>query len=205
MSNEVDIFLDLFETIARKRDNVKAYFLANNISMVNPYFLYFNINPKKDERFTILKDGELIVDISTNDEFIQEKKNTRFGRIINGTKYSDYSIENKSLMDNETFIEELPLKECKPLCHLFLNNQSVQIWINYKRGLFYCNDKIISTTESFSLSLDDHNNNSLLNGRLLRFNMFNELTKYFQVGKVRFSNQTVKKLMYEIFNNLGLR
>ena len=205
LTNEVEVFLDLFETVARKRNNVRAYFLANNISLVNPYFIYFDLVPRKDERFTIAKDGEIIVELSTNDDFIQEKKNTRFGKIISGTKYSDYSIENKSLRDSETFIEELPLKECKPICHIFLNGQAVQIWINYKRGVFYCNDKIIDTTESFSLSIDDHTNNSLLNGRLLKFNMFNELTKYFQVGKVRFSCQNVKHLMYDIFNNLGLR
>ena len=33
------------------------------------------------------------------------KENTEFGKLIEGTKYSEYSIENKFLLDDETFIE----------------------------------------------------------------------------------------------------
>ena len=39
LSNEVDKFLETYETIARMR-NVKVYFLGNAISIANPYFDY---------------------------------------------------------------------------------------------------------------------------------------------------------------------
>lgn len=205
LPNEVDIFLDLFETVARKRDNVRAYFLANNVSIVNPYFIFFDVVPKKDERFTLAKDGLLVVEMFTDSEFIEEKKNTRFGRLIKGTKYADYSIENKSLRDSDTFIEKIALKNCKPICSITLNQQTVQVWISYKDGLFYCNDKVVETVENFTMRASDHNNNSLLNGKILSFNMFREMIRYFQLGKVRFSDQNIKQLMYNIFNELGVK
>ena len=40
--NEVEQFLEFYESIARLRD-VRVLFLANAISITNPYFTYFNI------------------------------------------------------------------------------------------------------------------------------------------------------------------
>ena len=43
LRNEVHVFMELFETIARMRDNVTAIFFGNAISIVNPYFDFFKI------------------------------------------------------------------------------------------------------------------------------------------------------------------
>lgn len=204
LNNEVEVFLDLFETVARKRDNVRAYLLANNISEVNPYFIYFNIIPRKNERFTLARDGELVVDISTNDDFINEKKNTKFGKLIKGTKYSDYSIDNKSLRDTDTFIEKIQLKNSVPICQVSLDSQSCMIWYSYTKNVYYCCNKIDGTAPEFALSTNDHNCNSYLNGGNTRFDILKEVTRYFNLGKVRFENQNVKQLMYSIFKKLGV-
>ena len=43
LKNEVFIFLNLIETIARLRD-VRIFLLANAVTITNPYFLYFDIS-----------------------------------------------------------------------------------------------------------------------------------------------------------------
>lgn len=58
ITNEVDVALDFYETVARTRNNVRMFFLGNNISRVNPYFTYFNIKVNPEERFTLARDGE---------------------------------------------------------------------------------------------------------------------------------------------------
>ena len=80
--------------------------------MVNPYFTYFNVKPKANERFTMVQDGELVVEIATNDEFIEEMKQTKFGVLFKNTHYSDYAIDNKSLLDTDTFIEVDKATKC---------------------------------------------------------------------------------------------
>lgn len=42
----------------------------------------------------------------TDTVFINEKLETKFGKLIKGTKYADYSIFNNSLRDSEVFIEK---------------------------------------------------------------------------------------------------
>lgn len=205
LTNEVDVFLDLYETIARKRNNVKAYLLANNVSIVNPYFTYFDVTPRKTERFTIARDGELIIEMCTDTVFINEKLETKFGKLIKGTKYADYSIYNNSLRDSEVFIEKRPKRNTSPVMSIVYNAERAMIWLDYKTGIFYCDDKYMKTCNEYVLSCEDHNPNTLLNASGINLNMLKQLISYFQVGRVRFSDQNIKHLMYDIFRSLGVK
>ena len=49
--------------------------------------------------------GDILIELVSDDEFIKAKKQTRFGKLISGTKYGDYSIENEFLQDNKVFIK----------------------------------------------------------------------------------------------------
>ncbi len=204
IGNEVELFLDLIETIGRKRNNVKVYMLANFISEVNPYFIYFNCFPKKGERFTIARNGEMIIDVTTNDDFINEKKQTRFGQLIANTKYSDYSIDNQALRDNNTFINRFPLKQCTPCCILSYDNNNIMVHL-HKSGVMYFHKKIDWTITNFSLDIDSHNQSSYLNGSVLNYPVFKHIIKCFQLGQVAFHNQEVKSICYDIFRKLGVK
>lgn len=205
IKGEVTLFLELLSTVIRKRNDVRVFMLANNISIVNPYFTYFNINPKKGNRFTMAQDGEVIVDIMANNDFINEMKATKFGLLTKNTHYSDYAIENESLLDTDAFIEKYPLKDCLPVCTIIFDNNKVQVWLNKKTNMFYCNDKIIETTPKFSLTSNDHTEHSILKTKLTNYPFFNNCIKAFQVGQIRFSSQYVKHTMYDIFKILGVR
>lgn len=205
IKGEVTIFAELMSTVIRKRNDCRVFLLANNISMVNPYFSYFDVRPKPNERFTMAQDGELVVEIGTNNEFIEEMKQTKFGVLFKNTHYSDYAIDNKSLLDTDTFIEVFPLKECIPVCSITYDDKKVQIWLHKKDGIYYCNGKIIETTVNFSLTSNDHTEKSYLKTKLTNYPFFNNCIKAFQVGQVRFSNQTIKHTMYDVFRILGVR
>lgn len=205
IKGEVTLFAELMSTVIRKRNDVRVFLLANNVSMVNPYFTYFGVNPKPNEKFTLVKNGELVIEISTSDEFIQEMKETKFGLLFKDTHYSDYAIENKSLLDSNTFIETYPLKDCIPVCSITYDEKKIQIWLHKTNGNYYCNEKIVDTTLNFSLTSNDHNENSFLKTKLTNYPFFNNCIKAFQVGQIRFSNQFVKQTMYDVFRLLGVR
>ena len=204
LDNEVDVMLELVFTIVRKRDNVRVYFLANNVSEVNPYFTYFNIKMPEGVKLKTFNEGTIVVEKNTDDVFISEMKGTKFGRLIKGTKYSDYAIENKSLRDSDTFIEKLPLKNCIPLSYIIYQGEKVQVWLDKKNNYYYCNSKIVESTE-LSLESDDHDENTTLNAKSIRFSILDDVIKGFQVGLVRFESQQIKHMMYDIFKKLGVR
>jgi len=205
LDNEVEVMLELVFTIVRKRNNVRVYFLANNVSEVNPYFTYFNIKMPEGVKLKTFNEGMIVVEKNTDDVFIDEMKDTKFGILIKGTKYSDYAIENKSLRDSDTFIEKLPLKNCIPLSYIIYQGEKVQVWLDKKNNYYYCSSKIVESTEALSLESDDHDENTTLNAKSIRFSILDDVIKGFQVGLVRFESQQIKHMMYDIFKKLGVR
>ena len=110
IKNEAEVFLELYETVNRLRldgrKEVRVFFLANNISFINPYFAYWNILPFEG-RFKTFKNGLICVESYTNQAFVNAKKATKFGQLIDGTKYGDYAIDNVVWMDDEAFISDV--------------------------------------------------------------------------------------------------
>lgn len=104
LSNEVESFLEFYETVARLRENCRVLFLSNAVSIVNPYFLYWNLRPHPKRQFT--KVGHMLIEFVKNEEFVEAKYQTKFGQIIKDTKYGKYAVENEFLKDNMNFIEK---------------------------------------------------------------------------------------------------
>ena len=110
LKNEERILMELMSTIIRKRSGVKFFGMANNVSLVNPHFTFWNIQVNPHKRFTKSPNGMIVVELFTDSDFIQEMENTEFGKLIAGTEYGKYAIHNESLCDNPAFISKRPSK-----------------------------------------------------------------------------------------------
>lgn len=195
LKSEVEVFLDLYETVARMRDNVRAVLLANSITTVNPYFLFFNIKVNPEKRFTV--QGQVCVELFTDSDFINAKKKTRFGQLVQGTNYGSYAIDNKWLLDNDTFIQsKTPGAEF--LLGLKYGGQMYGFWIDYDEGLIFVNKQWDPSSYSlFCLTKDDHELNLLLIKSLQDSNKIKRLVYAFRLGLIRFEDQQVKGQFYE--------
>lgn len=109
LANEVGDFLNLYETINRLRENpteeVRAVFLGN-FEGYNPYYDYFHINLDRQGKFR--KKDYIYAERWYNEDFVKAKKNTRFGRMIEGTTYGDYAIEGERFDRDDTMIAARP-------------------------------------------------------------------------------------------------
>ena len=78
LSNEVVIFLNLLETIARMRD-IKVFMLANPANIyTNPYFLYFDLSLPFNNDIKLFKDGLILLQYMKNEEYRKAKRETKF-------------------------------------------------------------------------------------------------------------------------------
>lgn len=195
LKNEVEVFLDLYETIARTRDNVRAVLLANSITIVNPYFLFFNVKPDVNKRFTV--SGQVCIELFTDADFVDAKKKSRFGQLVKGTRYGDYAIDNKWLLDNETFIEpKTPNAEF--MLSLKYNGIIYGFWIDYKVGLIFVNRKYDPSSYSqYCLQKDDHDPNLLLIKSLTDCKPMQRIIYAFRNGLIRFEDMSIKNQFYE--------
>lgn len=81
LNNEILKFLSLIETIARLRD-VRIFMLANSCSISNPYFLEFDLSLPYKKDIKLFKDNLILVYYGQNLEYREEKKRTKFGKLI---------------------------------------------------------------------------------------------------------------------------
>lgn len=195
LKSEVEVFLDLYETVARMRDNVRAVLLANSITAVNPYFLFWNIRPDVNRRFTV--QGQVCIELFTDTDFVNAKKKTRFGQLVSGTRYGDYAIDNRWLLDTETFLEEKTPKA--EFSHgLKYNGTIYGFWVDYKAGLMFVNKQYDpSAPWLYCLTKDDHEANLLLIKSLNDSKRIQQMVFAFRNGLLRFSDIQVKNQFYE--------
>lgn len=99
LPNEAVAFDNFYSTVDRYKDKTRVLFLANAVSITNPYFLARKIRPDDvdDQGFIKLEDGYVIVHFIESEKFETEVYQTKFGKYIQGTAYADYAVGNQFL------------------------------------------------------------------------------------------------------------
>lgn len=197
LPDEVESFLELYETVARMRDNVIVFFLSNAISNVNPYFMYFDIElPEKNRVF---RRGELLVENLANDEFIQKKKETRFGKLISGTLYGDYAINNTMLRDSNDFIRKKDTP-CTPYFNFIFKGYEYGVWRDDKGQYLYVENKFNTSAYVFAPLQIDYKEGTI-QGDLFRDSVYwRTLCNYLRLSLLYFNNAQSKKATYEMIS-----
>lgn len=106
LHNEVETFLNLIETIARMR-KIRVLLLGNAGNVItNPYFLYFDLSVPYNTDIKLYKDGLILVQYMNNKAYRDEKKKTDFGKLVAGTPFEKFAIENTDTHISSNFIEK---------------------------------------------------------------------------------------------------
>lgn len=204
--NEVEKLLNLYETVARpgtQHPRVVMFLLANAISITNPYFLYWGLKmPKKAD-----KNGKyiwkhptkpILVEDVRNEKFIDIKKNTEFGQLIAGTNYADYSIENKFLLDDDTFIEKKSANARYNFTFKY-KGKDFGVWSDYSDGKLWVSEDIDpSCVFIYTLTLKDHQPNTMFIKTRSRHSQFKVLLDNYRLGNVYFESMNIKNMCYEV-------
>ena len=205
LTDEVVMLLEFIETIFRDREhNPQAvqprgvYLLGNNVTIANPYFLYFNIKPFK-QRFYVDRTRGIVVEQYTNAKFIEDKKASKIGKLTANTTYAEYAIENKSYLDNDRFIAKKP-SMCTFNCAIDYKGKTYGFWLDYKNGDMYVNYQYDPDSYNhYSLTKDDHTINTFLIKNLTNTYIKN-IVWLFRAGCMYFENQQIKSQVYELLS-----
>lgn len=206
LPNEPVALLNLYETIARPgtgHPRVVLFMLANALTITNPYFLYWDLKmpTKKDKNNKWIwkhPTRPILVEDVKNDKFIDTKKNTEFGKLIEGTTYSGYSIDNKFLLDNDTFVEKRTPKAKFYFTFIYLEH-TLGVWIDRDEGKMYVSKDIDpSYPLVYSITLKDHKPNTMLIKNKSRNGHFKIFLENYQLGNVYFESINIKNITYEV-------
>ena len=204
LPNEVNAFLGLYETIARDRNNVRVMFMANSVTLINPYFLFFDLQVSKTKRFWTFKNNDLVVELTDLEEFKQHKKQTRFAKIIDGTEFSKYSIDGEFTGDNYEFIQSKTPNSyyCFTLVY---KGESLGVWCDSKLGLMFVSNKVDLTYPlKYAITTNDHKPNMIVLSNKYSREKIKVLTKIYEYGCLRYESLKIKSMMFEIFKLLNI-
>lgn len=201
--NEVPALLNLMDTVFRGRDNVRCVCLSNAVSVVNPYFLYFGLVPNIGKRFNAYK--SILIEIPDSKDFSDERRKTRFGQLIDGTDYGDMSLDNEFVNDSEVFIERRS-KESKYQFSVIYKGMTMGVWVDINQGIMYLStDHDPSSKMVFALSKEDLNENVLLMSSWRQSYHLKKLVSAFMNGVLRFDNQVLRNIGYEMFKKMNIQ
>ena len=204
LPNEVNAFLGLYETIARDRENVRVMFMANSVTIINPYFLFFDLQVDKTKRFWTFKNNEITVELTDLQEFREHKKETRFAKLIDGTEFSKYAIEGEFTGDNYEFIEKKSSNSYY-MFTLIYKGDEIGVWCDTKEGLIYITNKVDSTYPlKYAITTNDHKPNMIVLSNKYSKDKIKILTKMYEYGCLRYENIKLKSYMFEIFKLLNI-
>lgn len=190
--DEVNDFVNLLDTIIRDRDNCRAVLIANNVQTTNPYFHYFNIRGDQTKRFVFDHNRGICIEFYTGDVYAQERLKTRFGQLINGTEYGDFSLYNKPLHDNNEFIQKRP-NNSKFMYALLWKGYYIGVWYDIKNDLIYMSNQYDSSGIIFSMTTEDHVPKTLFLREFKKMSQIRDIKYAYSVGCLYFENQMIKR------------
>ena len=174
--------------------------VANAISIVNPYFTFYNIKPDINKEFTLYQD--ICIHLYKNEEYIKAKKKTRFGRLNQNNRYGQYAIDNMFLRDDYNFIKDRPT-DLTYIMTIIYENERYGCWYSKKEGIYYFDNIVEHTCKSIlCVSMDELEENALYKKSQFLRPRTEILKIYFNEGKIYFNDVVTKKKIYEVIKSL---
>ena len=136
MPDEAKAFNDFYSTVDRYKDKTRVLFLANSVSIMNPYFIEYEIRPRKGQEWVTKANGFICVHFPKSEKFTQGVYETRFGKFIKGTEYAQYAVGN-DFSDNDDSLIARKTSESKYTCTIETVTGVFSLWIDYSGPHYY--------------------------------------------------------------------
>lgn len=199
--NEVEKFLDFYNTVDRFEDRVRVLFLANAVTITNPYFLYWGLRPKKNSIIRA-SDGYIALEMIDSRNFRKKVDESRFGKMIRSTKYYDYAVSNVFIDDTNDFLAKKS-PDAKYWCSLRFDGEEFNIWVDYADFVYYLCKKKPSDALIYVLTRDDHTPDTVMIAK--SSGIMKSIVKSFATGALFFETKRIRAAFMDMAAFLGYR
>lgn len=199
--NEVNALLNFMDTVFRMRDNVRCICLSNAVSVVNPYFLYFELTPNINKEYNAYE--SILIQIPDSSDFSNHKRKTKLGKLIDPYQYGRMSIDNQFTDDTDVFIHKRSQRS-KHMFSIIYKKVKYGIWVDVECNLMFISKKFDPSNVTYSIDIDDFDTQSKYMKDWRSSYHLKKMVKAFKDGKVRFEDIQTKKLSYEMFNSMNI-
>ena len=195
--DEITKFQSIHTSIARGQGKQVRYvpvvMLSNAVTLLNPYFVAFDISTKLQIDTKFYRGNGLVLEQGYVESAAKQQAESAFNRAFAKDEYQAYSQQNVYLRDNYAFIEKMNGRSTY-LCTLKFGNASYGVRAFSELGIIYCDDRpdktfrnrIAVTTDDMAINYVMLKNNELF---------LSQLRWYFNKGCFRFKNLQSKEVI----------
>lgn len=202
ISNEADVFRNFYSTVDRWQDKTKVYFLANSVSIMNPYFLVYGIVPDEGEEWVrkafIPEFGRyyVVAHFPEAKDFQSSVHQTMFGKFIQDTDYDDYAVGN-GFSDNHGNLLTVKNPKARYQFTLETKRGSFSIWRDSRANEYFITSKLPKQNILYTLVPENMSADKVLMDKSDK--LMSYLRTAFRQGRVTFNLPATRNTFAEIF------
>ncbi|QIG76018.1 encapsidation protein [Rhizobium phage RHph_N3_8] len=202
LPDEATVMINFLSTVDRNRNNTRVLFLANSVSIENPYFIKWKIRPESVGQILTAAVSKrtglpfIVAHFVDSKEFNEAVYQTRFGEFIQGTEYADYALGNEFADNHALLIEKKP-SEAEYAYTLQTQEGTFSIWFYRKDGTYYLQQKLPGNQLCYTLlpnKVTSDNTFLASNDEILK-----QLRRVWKNGLMRFDEAHTRNAMLNIF------
>lgn len=198
LPGEARAFNDLFSTVDRYKDKTRVIFMANSVSIMNPYFLEYDIKPDQEGEIVKRGDGFIVCHFPESAAFGTAVYATKFGKFIKDSDYADFAVESKFRDNHDNMVAFKP-SDAKYFITVETEQGIFSVWVDWITGpYFYIQEKRPKGGEIIFTTVPE----LMTNGKMLASNsdkLFGYLRSAFRTGKAFFDGPKSRNAFIEVF------
>jgi len=196
IADEARVFDNFYSTVDRWQDRTRVLFLANSVSIMNPYFLKYNIVPKEGDEYIFVGDSFMVIHLAKSDGFASDVLKTKFGKFIAGSDYAEYAVGNSFSDNADTLIAD---KTSNALYQYTLQTKraTFSVWYDSNNNFYYIQAKLPKQERRYTIvpsRVDTDNLLLLHNDRVLQL-----LRTAYRAARVWSDNPSTRNAFLDIF------
>jgi len=201
LPDESTIFNNFYSTVDRWQDKTKVFFLANSVSIMNPYFMKYEIEPDKadDKGFIRKMDNFIACHFPDSKLFAMSVFQTRFGKFIKDSdvEYADYAVGNTFHDNNDGLISS---KDSKARYNYTIETKtgSFSVWYNIFTGEYTIQEKLPKKQLVFTLVPEKMGEDKTL--LVYSDKLMQQLRAAFRTARITFDKPTTRNTFIAVFS-----
>ena len=202
LPKEIEKFQSLYMTIARgggsQSRHVKVILLGNMVSIMNPWFIQFDIHKRLKDNTKFMRGNGWIAEFGFNETASKSIQNNPFFKAFKQENYMKYSTEKVYLHDSDTFIEQ-PKGRMKYLCTIIQDSVKYGVREYFDDGILYISHKPDNSCKQIiTFKASDHNQNTMM---LNHYSwIWKNIRDAFNNGYLRFDDMKTKSAIFDILS-----
>lgn len=202
LTNEVNALLHFYSTVDRNQDRVRLFMFANSVSIDNPYFITWNIEPKPDNEWFMFGDGFVVCHFPDSEKFRNEVYQTRFGKFIKDSEFATMAVGNVFVDNNESMLGKKDAK-AKPKFNIKTRKRTFSVWHSKSERKYFVITGAVPDLYTYTLDAtllgDDENVHEAVMLVDRSFGPFQVLRTHWRSNMVLFDRAPTRNAFMEIF------